>query len=453
MPINYSDAYWKKCWVTRENLDSRLKGGILGAGLGRRLDPLTAYHLPKPMFPLGGKVPIAEIWLRRFIRSGITDVSMNLCVLAESIKRHFGSGDKFGVSLTYADEETPSGTLGGVCKMALGTAAKPLESDHGQPTAIPAFHGSTLVVPSGDIVANFGSDLLDKMYHIHRTAGAALTMVLAEIPAGRKRDFGTVLLDKPRALKGPISLSGRITSFLEKNPDSPSCLSNASIYMIEVDLLRELDRYRTEARLDVAEPFYDFGKHVFPAMLGKIPYVKISKDYFLWGIKFDDAWFDVGNKRDYLQVNKLVLDGVINVPLTYEALPWGYLGSNVDVNFCDVEIQSPVVIGNNCVIEPGARLGPYAVIGDGWVVQSEAEIANSVLWECYPYFVGGKREIPPSQRRRMDRHEIRPGVRVHESIVAGGCIEKDVIEQTVDVREDGHMAVIPIDYIPTEPRA
>src|SRR5579871_6819274 len=89
MPIHYSASYWNECWAVRQSLDSQIKGGILGAGLGRRLDPLTAYHLPKPMFPLGGKLPIAEIWVRRFIRSGITDVSMNLCVLSESIKRHF----------------------------------------------------------------------------------------------------------------------------------------------------------------------------------------------------------------------------------------------------------------------------------------------------------------------------------------------------------------------------
>jgi hypothetical protein len=93
------------------------------------------------------------------------------------------------------------------------------------------------------------------------------------------------------------------------------------------------------------------------------------------------------------------------------------------------------------------------VIGDGWNIESKAEISHSVLWERYPYYVDGKREIPPSARRRLDRHEIRPGVRVHESIIAGGCIEKDVVEQTVDLRENGHMAVVPIDYVPSGPRA
>src|SRR5207302_4287406 len=146
MPIHYSEDYWTKCWASARNVDSQIKGTILGAGLGKRLDPLTAYHLPKPLFPLGGKVPIAEIWLRRLIRSGITDVSINLCVLAEVMKRQFGNGAKFGIDLSFVEEETPTGTLGGVCKMALGREAKLLPTDHWSP-ALPKFSGSTMIVP------------------------------------------------------------------------------------------------------------------------------------------------------------------------------------------------------------------------------------------------------------------------------------------------------------------
>jgi NDP-sugar pyrophosphorylase family protein len=336
--------------------------------------------------------------------------------------------------------------------MALGQEAKSLPTDPVAPPT-PKFSGSTVIVPSGDIVANFGADLLEEMYDIHKKAGAALTMVLTGVPPARKRDFGTVVLRAPEKHHSPLSLSGRVEEFLEKDPDSPSCLSNASVYMIETELLRAIDAHRTDATLGVHEPFYDFGRHLFPAMLHKLPYVKLPRDYVLWGVQFDGAWFDVGNKRDYLRVNERVLDGVINVPLTYEPLPWGFLGTNVSINISAVEIRSPVVIGNDCTIESGTAIGPYAVIGDGWVIESGAEVSNSVLWERYPYFVEGKVEVSTAQRRLVDRHEVRRGVRVCESILAGGCIETDIIEKTVDVREDGHMAVLPIDYVPNEERA
>lgn len=187
-------------------------------------------------------------------------------------------------------------------------------------------------------------------------------------------------------------------------------------------------------------------------MLGQLPYARLPKDYVLWGVQFDGPWFDVGNKRDYLEVNKRVLDGIISIPLTYERLPWGYLGTNVEINFSGVEIRSPVVIGNDCIIEPGAVLGPYAVIGDGWVVEKGAEITNSVLWERYPYYREGREKISARHRRLVDRHEVRRGVRVADSIIAGGCIAEDIIGKTVDVREDGHMAILPIDYTPSEVR-
>src|SRR5207253_11467751 len=108
--------------------------------------------------------------------------------------------------------------------------------------------------------------------------------------------------------------------------------------------------------------------------------------------------------------NKRVLDGTINIPLTYEPLPWGYLGSNVSINYSKVEIRSPVVIGNDCVIEAGAVVGPYAVIGDGWVIENGAEVSNSVVWERYPYFVEGKYEVSAADRQLVDRHEVRRGV-------------------------------------------
>ncbi|MCP4546673.1 MAG: nucleotidyltransferase family protein, partial [bacterium] len=269
------------------------------AGLGKRMDPLTAHHLPKPLFPLGGKVRMAEVWVRRMVKSGIPDISMNLCVLGETIRRYFRDGSRFGADIAYVEEDTPSGTLGGVCKQGLGEKAR-LVRPAEERSQVPEFQGSTLIVPSGDIVTNFSSDLLEEMYDIHKRAGAAFTVVLVPVPWERRKDFGTVILDRPEERKGIISKSGRIEEFIEKDPNSPSNLNNASIYMIEMDLLRALDPLRTEASLEAANPFYDFGKHVFPAMLGRLPGISLPGSFLLWGIQYDGSWFDVGQKRDYL---------------------------------------------------------------------------------------------------------------------------------------------------------
>ncbi|HEY4933484.1 MAG TPA: NDP-sugar synthase [Terriglobales bacterium] len=452
MPIEFTPKFLESRWTHKRQVPDKLKFAILAAGLGRRMDPLTARHLPKPLFPLGGKVPMAEVWLRRAVESGITDVSMNLCVLAQIIENHFGDGGKFGANLTYVREDVPSGTLGGVCKQALGMDSKRLPSEKHRSLPKP-FQGSTLIVPSGDIVTNFGSELLEEMYEIHRGVGSALTVALVPVPWERRIDYGTAVLASPEARDSILCKSGRIESFVEKQADSPSNLSNASIYMIEMDLLRALDPLRTEANLDVANPFYDFGKHVFPALLGDLPYVSLPKDFVFWGVQYNGSWFDVGQKRDYLRVNELLLDGKLDVPLPYEKLPWGYLGRDVEIDFSSVKIIPPVVIGNNCVIELGATLGPYAVIGDDWTVQREARIQHSVLWERYSYFDEDGNEVPARHRKLIDRHTVRTHVSIDESIVAGGDIEFDLLGKTVDVQADGGLGILDIDSVADGPRA
>lgn len=416
------------------------------------MEPLSAAYVPKPLFPLGGKVPMAEVWLRALVESGVTDVSMNVSVLSDTVRKHFRDGAKFGAHVDYVYEQFPSGTLGGVCKLALGSDAKHLHGT-GEPPSIEPFKGSTVIAPSGDIVTNFGAEQLGEMYELHKQTGAAFTMILVPIPWERRKDFGTVILDAPEKRAGHLSGFGRIKDFFEKDPDSPSNLNNASIYMVEMELLKVLDALRTEAGVGVGEPFYDFGKHVFPALIGRTRIESIGDRFPLFGVQYDGLWFDVGQKRDYISVNESLLDGELNVPLPYERLPWGYLGTNVEIDFNKVNIVPPVVIGNDCVIEPGATVGPYAVIGDGWRICSGARVSHSVLWERYSYYDESGRETTAEERKTVDGHVVGRGVTIERSIVAGGEITSDVSEQTVEVDNEGRLRVLSIDYVPEGPRA
>lgn len=452
MAIEFPPSFWENCWTHRRGVAGDLRCAILAAGLGRRMDPLTARHLPKPLFPLGGKVPMAEVWVRRLVESGITDISMNLCVLAETIRRHFRDGSKFAARIGYVNEDEPTGTLGGACKQALGHTARRVLANEPMPSFEP-FRGSTLIVPSGDIVTNFGSEMLEEMYQLHRERGSAFTLIVVPVPWERRKDYGTVVFSHPEERGGMLSRFGRIAEFREKDPHSPSNLNNASIYMIEMDLIRALDPLRTAADPNLAEPFYDFGKHAFAALLGQLPYVSLPKGYELWGLQYDGRWFDVGQKRDYLRVNEYLLDGDLDIILPYEKLPWGYLGTNVTIDLSRVTIRPPVLIGNHCILEPGVELGPYAVIGDGWILEDGVTVRHSVLWERYSFFGDDGREISAGDRQLVDRHEVRRGVTIEESIVVGGAIRHDVREQTVDVGEDGRLGLLPIDYVPDGPRA
>ena len=88
---------------------------ILAGGLGKRLRPLTSDR-PKPMIQINN-TPIIELqvkWLKKF---GISDIIILVGHLKEKIKHHLADGKKFGVNISYIEENEPLGT-GGALKNA-----------------------------------------------------------------------------------------------------------------------------------------------------------------------------------------------------------------------------------------------------------------------------------------------------------------------------------------------
>src|SRR5437870_12333332 len=83
---------------------------ILAAGVAKRLEPISAV-IAKPAFPLGGRIPIAELWVRCFVDAGLNAIAMNLHRVPDSIQTYLGDGSKFLADISYTYEETPSGTL------------------------------------------------------------------------------------------------------------------------------------------------------------------------------------------------------------------------------------------------------------------------------------------------------------------------------------------------------
>ncbi|MEY3714567.1 MAG: hypothetical protein RJB59_370 [Actinomycetota bacterium] len=84
------------------------KGILLVGGKGTRLAPLTN-NTPKPMLRVAGK-PVTEHQIVKARNSGITELVLATSYLAEVFEPYFGDGSEFGISITYAVEETPLGT-------------------------------------------------------------------------------------------------------------------------------------------------------------------------------------------------------------------------------------------------------------------------------------------------------------------------------------------------------
>jgi NDP-sugar pyrophosphorylase family protein len=411
---------------------------ILAAGIAKRLEPLSGL-IAKPAFPLGGKVPIAELLVRKFAAAGLSRMAMNLHRVPESVRRHFGDGERFLADIGYVEEETPSGTLGGAIKMVRALQKKGMSPKR-------------VFIPSGDTVSGAAALHLERMIDEHVRHRAAVTMMLAPIPWERRGDFGTVILDGiPAGSNVAPGTYAQVRDFVEKDPHSPSNENNASNYLVETDFLLDLESRLTPAEPLIENACYDFGKHVFMGMKGRVPHLEFLTRFQndIYGYEPGEIWFDVGNKTDYLEVNKIALSGVIELELPYTRYPWGWMGEQVEIDFRRVTITPPVVIGNGCTIFPGAEIGPNVVLGDSWTCHQRAKIRNAVLWPYYSYAAANDGLNPRISRIR----EIREGVIIDTAIIVGGIVTSDIIRKVVDLSADGDLDIRDIDWVPEGPRA
>ena len=86
---------------------------ILAGGRGTRLRPYTS-SLPKPLVPIGDEASILEIVLRQLVGHGFRSATLAIGHLGQLIRAYVGDGTRWGISVDYAEEDEPLGTMGPV---------------------------------------------------------------------------------------------------------------------------------------------------------------------------------------------------------------------------------------------------------------------------------------------------------------------------------------------------
>jgi NDP-sugar pyrophosphorylase family protein len=147
-----------------------MKAFILAGGKGSRLLPYTT-NFPKPLMPIKDK-PILEIVIDRLKQAGIRDITLGTGHLAELLQAFFGSGEKFGVNISYSREDEPLGTAG------------PLNQVRDQ-------FNDTFLVMNGDILTDI--DFYDLVAY-HRKEKSIATIALSRRTVDI--DFGVVQIDE-----------------------------------------------------------------------------------------------------------------------------------------------------------------------------------------------------------------------------------------------------------------
>lgn len=296
---------------------------ILAGGKGTRLRPLTVYT-PKPIVPLMNR-PFLVYQLNSLARAGITDVVLSLGYQPDKIEDLLGDGSDFGVSLRFVTEPSPMGT-GGAYKFVADAVRE------------------TTIVLNGDILTDAR---LEKIVAFHNENRSDATIALT--PVDDPSAYGLV----------ESAPDGSISRFIEKpKPEQLADLKvntiNAGIYILEPSILDLIKKNENSS----------FEYNVFPAILEE-------RKKFNAFILESNYWRDIGNPKSYLSAHHEFLSGRIK-------------GYDIDRSHdADIATTASVdkisVIGEGCVIKPGARI-VNSVLGPGVQVEEKAVIEDSVIW-------------------------------------------------------------------------
>ena len=305
-----------------------MKAVIMAGGKGTRLNPLTR-HLPKPMVPLLDR-PCMEYIIDLLKRHGITEIAVTLQYLPQVIMNRFGDGSGYGVQLYYFEETAPLGTAG-----SLKNAEK--------------FLDETFLVISGDSLTDFN---LTEAIAFHKERRAIGTLVLSRVDV--PLEYGVVMTRE----------DGKIIRFLEKPSWSEvfSDTVNTGIYILEPEILQFFAK---------GEKF-DFSKDLFPLVL--------KNNLALYGYVAKGYWSDIGSLAQFRHTQFDMLNGLVDVQIKgVKIMPGVWVGKDVKIHR-GVRIEGPAFIGDGTVIEPAAKIGPYAVLGRYNRVEQGVVIERTALF-------------------------------------------------------------------------
>lgn len=311
-----------------------MRAMILAAGLGTRLRPLTQ-AIPKPLLPLMFR-PLLGCLIEQLREHGIRDIAINLHHHATQLRDWLGDGRRWDVRLHLSEEPIILGTAGGIKEVENFLSASPF-----------------LVINADIITAlNFRA-----LWAWHCRQKALVTMVLR--PDATARQYGPVIVDP----------QGQVLQINGHPPSPAPPLGQETIFTgIQIISPQVLER---------------IPKGIFSSTTADI-YPALVEQGAVRGFVDTSYWIDIGVPARYLQAHWDLMNGHLGKAwlgkLSSDAKV--YLdGGSSSTDHLPGAITPPVVLHHDVHIEPGARVGPYAVLGAGCSVGARAEIHHSIALE------------------------------------------------------------------------
>lgn len=317
-----------------------MKGLILAGGHGTRLRPIT-HTSNKHLIPLANK-PMIYYPIQTLKDAGITDVGIivgHTPQRIQEIKDAVGDGSKFGINVTYIEQDAPSGLA-----HAIKTAKEYLTSNNPDSKFIVHLGDNILKNGVAQYVADFKNNNFD------------CSILLKSVPEPNR--FGVAEIK-----------DGKVVRLVEKPKVPPSDLALVGVYMFNNSIFDSIDRLKPSWRneYEITEAIQDL--------------IDSKKEVAHYIIN-DDWWKDPGDPQGILEANSLLLEDI--TPLNKGMVEEGatIIGKvaieegTIIKRGCSIE--GPVIIGKNCTIGGNAKIGPYTSVGGNTTIE-DAEIESSII--------------------------------------------------------------------------
>ncbi|OPY39031.1 MAG: Bifunctional protein GlmU [Methanoregula sp. PtaU1.Bin051] len=301
---------------------------VLAAGEGKRMRPLTAKR-PKVMLPLANQ-PMMEHLVAAAREAGITDFVFVVGYGEREIRRHFGDGSRYGISISYTPQRHQQGTAD-----ALNAAREDISGP--------------FILMNGDMIVHS-----EDIRAICEKKAPCMGVFTTDHP----QDYGVVVVE-----------GGIVTALEEKSKKPKSRLINAGIYLFDPGIFEYVDDVIPSPRGEL---------ELTDALAGYIGQKKMTAYQLSY-------WLDVGEPWDMLNANAALLARI-------DGENKGTVEENVTLNGpvsigegtvlkSGTYIEGPCCIGRDCRIGPHAYIRGATSIGNNCHIGHCSEIKNSIIME------------------------------------------------------------------------
>jgi|TARA_B100001540_G_scaffold305820_1_gene317221 glucose-1-phosphate thymidylyltransferase len=307
-----------------------MKGIILHAGHGTRLRPLT-HTGPKQLLPIANK-PMSEYCIESLKDAGVYEIAIVIGgVGSNKVQEYYENGEKFGVKLTYIQQDSPRGIA-----HAISLCKNFIENEK-------------FIVFLGDNFINTSITDFRKNFE-NSNDDASLLLCNVDNP----QQFGIAYLD-----------GNKISRMIEKPKNPESNLAITGIYFLTPKIFEKIKQLKPSWRNELE-------------IVDALQMILDDKGIISYNI-ITDFWKDTGTPEDIIDANRTILEkikpnNVINHKFVIGNVS---IGKNSIINN-ECQINGPVIIGENCILDGKSVIGPNVSIGNNTQI-TDCKIKNSIV--------------------------------------------------------------------------